>query len=148
MDPQTIQRCTSRGDDEVPELDLMQNMLKYCRILKAVPISDRLKGAMDLVALESVVSGLMHEIQATPDPAGGLYFRHESGNVELPLQDLREIMMRESSGEEAFITLPVEEWARKARQEGMHEILAAFFENLGRLEKVVTFPRLVKDSPR
>ena len=137
--PVWIHRPSSVRRQDIPELDLMQNILRYSRLMQAVPVSRNLRGVIDLVSLETVVDITMRELHS--DSPGHVRFLHHTGDVELPLDDIKSFLDRESAGN--VVELSIDEWARRAGSHGLHPLLVGFFENVVNL-RVVTFPKLVK----
>ncbi|TGJ86271.1 hypothetical protein E0Z10_g2470 [Xylaria hypoxylon] len=138
--PIWIHRPSSIIRDDIPELDLMQNLVKYSRALRAVPILPKLRGMLDLVSRDSVVQSVVERI-------GGLYsgrvqFVHVESSIQVELDNIRDFVG-------ADIQCPIEElspaaWAERAQAEGLHPILVAFFgEHINQMQKEVIYPRLV-----
>ncbi|KAI0013521.1 hypothetical protein F4779DRAFT_640909 [Xylariaceae sp. FL0662B] len=142
--PICIHRPSSvvRNGDTTPELDLMQSLLKYSRLMRAVPQLPNLRGALDLVSLDTVVQSVMREIKEQRYN-GCVRFVHEGGNVQLKLDKLKEFI--EDDGRGNVEELPPAEWAGRARGQGLHDILVTFFENLTGM-RPVTYPRLVSGT--
>ncbi|KAI0799232.1 hypothetical protein GGR55DRAFT_692856 [Xylaria sp. FL0064] len=60
--PIWIHRPSSILRDDIPELDLMQNLIKYSRAMQAVPMLAKLRGFLDLVSRDSVVQSVVENI--------------------------------------------------------------------------------------
>ena len=141
--PVWIHRPSSVRRRDVPELDLMQNILWYSRFMQAVPVSPNLRGVLDLVSLDTVVHSTMQELHSYS--TGQVRFVHHAGDVELPLDDIKAFLDGESGGN--AVELPIDEWARRAGSQGLHQLLIGFFANVINL-RIVTFPKVVKGSSR
>ncbi|RYP10842.1 hypothetical protein DL764_000394 [Monosporascus ibericus] len=139
--PVWIHRPSSVKRADIPDLDLMQNLLKYCKLMHAVPVSTNLRGELDLVTPATVVRSMIGELHNENPGPGWVRFLHQAGNVKLALDDMKTFMERELEG--PVKELPIDQWARKAGELGLHEVLVAFFENVVNL-RVITYPKLIK----
>ena len=128
-------------DDGSQDLDLLQSLLKYSRLMGAVPVSPNLRGALDLVKVENVVGGVLRTVlngMATPPT---VQYLHQTGDFDIPMTGLKAFLDKESGGDCAILSL--REWASRAKSLGLHEVVVAFFEKVEDFG-VMTFPRLVK----
>jgi hybrid polyketide synthase/nonribosomal peptide synthetase ACE1 len=77
--PTYIHRPSSILREDDPGLDIVQNMLKYIEITRAVPKSDILQGYFDIVYLDTVVDGIF---QSLGDVSGQLLtYKNHSGDI-------------------------------------------------------------------
>ncbi|OTA98397.1 hypothetical protein M426DRAFT_17460 [Hypoxylon sp. CI-4A] len=149
--PSSVMRDANASSEQMsaattsPRLDLMQALLKYSRLLRAVPQLPNLHGVLDLVSLDTVVQSVMRGVKDTHQQRNEKRVRyvHESGTVRLDLSKLGPSIAGEGGDE--IEELPPAEWAARAKGIGLHEILAAFFENLTRM-RPVTYPRLANSK--
>lgn len=139
--PVRIHRPSSIVREEISELDIVQNLLKYSRLMNAVPESPNLRGTFDLVSLDTVVGGVLQELRRQPRSSSILYLNH-TGDVQLPLSGLKAFLDEE--GDKNFATLPVGQWTIKARSLGLHVALTALLEKID-LGGPITFPRFTKN---
>lgn len=131
---------TNKGG--APGLDLLQNLLKYSRMMKAVPVSKNLRGALDLISVEHVTEGIVEEaLENCPEAEGMVRYTHQTGDVDLPISGMKEFLERETGG--VIETLPIGEWALKAEAVGLHGAVSAAFTNVED-SGVLAFPRFVK----
>ncbi|KAA6407229.1 MAG: hypothetical protein FRX48_09031 [Lasallia pustulata] len=131
---------TNRGAG--PVLDLLQNLLKYSRVMKAVPVSENLRGALDLISVEHVSEGVVEEVmQNCPDAERMVRYTHQTGDLDLPISGMKDFLERETG--EVIETLPIGAWALKAEAAGLHSAVAAAFKNVEDLG-VLAFPRFVR----
>ncbi|KAI1749320.1 hypothetical protein F4782DRAFT_542299 [Xylaria castorea] len=80
--PIWIYRPSSILRDDIPELDLMQNLIKYSRVIKAVPRLPKLRGFLDLLSRDSVVQSLVENIGG--GYSGRVRFVHVESSVQAP----------------------------------------------------------------
>lgn len=137
--PTSVQRPadeeSSSSDGDAPSLDLISNMLRYCKAANCVPASPNLLGVLNLVPLGRIVESMAHEMSVALAPGAGVRFVNEIGETNIPLDDIKGYIDAQT-GASAEV-LPLGEWARRAGEAGMDAILVAFFENM------VTMPPMV-----
>lgn len=135
-------------------MDLVKNLQNYSRILGAVPsMQSSMHGQMDSVTLEAVVSEILEAARtgATDTDSSGVHYHHEIGGVRFTIQDLgRETDLHDTHSEDVFgrtestsKEIPVNEWATKAEEAGMHPTLVAFLRTFTEHGSIV-FPNLVR----
>lgn len=149
----------TRGDTGAgskPGLELVQNMRHYSTLMRAVPViaATRLKGAFDIVELDTVVDGIMRaalDEENTASDTAGVRFLHHVGGVELPLKDLHMWAPTKEEAEQKDEDIRVEveeidlaEWARRAEALGMHETLVAMLDDLASTQAGIAVPRVTK----
>ncbi|KAF2797429.1 AMP-binding enzyme [Melanomma pulvis-pyrius CBS 109.77] len=138
--PTSVQNGGSPPDDI--NLEVIRNLLKYCKVTNAVPLSQNLRGVMNLVPLECVVESMLREIYVTMEGTKVRYL-HESGDIDIPMANIKSFIDAET-GDDAVV-LPLDEWAKLAAQFGLDPVLVAFFENVVNMPPV-TWQRLVKNK--
>ncbi|RYP43822.1 hypothetical protein DL768_009655 [Monosporascus sp. mg162] len=126
--PVWIHRPSSAKHADIPDLDLMQNLSKYCKFMHAVPVSTNLRGELDLVTPATVVRSIIGQLHDENSAPGWVRFLHQSGNIKLAFDDMKTFMEREL--ERPVKGLAIGEWARKAAELGLHKVLVAFFKNV------------------
>jgi hybrid polyketide synthase/nonribosomal peptide synthetase ACE1 len=138
--PIWIHRPSNILRDDIPELDLMQNLIKYSRVIQAVPIVPKLRGCLDLLSRDSVVQSLVENMGG--GYSGRVRFVHVESSVQVRLDNLKDFIGAE-------MQWPIDEispaaWAKRAQAKGLHPILVAFFgEHVEQMEKEVVYPRLI-----
>ncbi|RAH75492.1 uncharacterized protein BO66DRAFT_467184 [Aspergillus aculeatinus CBS 121060] len=125
--------------DARPMFDLLQNLLRYSRHLKAVPVSTNLKGSLDLVSVQNVARGVVKAVVAQSIDQREVAYSHLTGDFELPIDGLKEYLEGETG--EAFAMLPIREWARRAEGAGLHRAVATVFSRVDELALPLQFPR-------
>lgn len=143
--PSSIVRPPDQISEEVaPVMDLLQNLLKYSRMMKAVPVLKNLSGALDLISVEHVTDGIVEEVMNDCAWAERMVrYTHQTGDLDLPISEMKEYLAGEMG--ETIETLPIREWALKAEAVGLHSAVSAAFKNVESLG-VLAFPKFVKSA--
>lgn len=142
--PVWIHRPSNIAREDIPELDLLQNLLKYSRIMNAVPLCRHVRGALDIVSVSHVAKDILQELDShVTGPAGSVKYLHLSGDLEIPLHELKAFLDKETDGDCAILSMT--EWAQRAKSTGLNALVAAFFENVEATKELVFFPRLVRN---
>ena len=129
-------------------MELLQNLLKYSRLMKAVPSSDKLVGTLDLVSAENVAKGIIsraigaEKVFATVPTA--VIYVHQTGDLRLPISDLRAFL--ETETDTVFDTLDIGEWVERAVALGLHPAVGAAFKRVEDTDGAMIFPSFVKDE--
>ncbi|KAI1746169.1 beta-ketoacyl synthase domain-containing protein [Xylaria scruposa] len=139
------------------QFDLLQSLLHFSRKMRAVPVSDRLRGALDLISLENTAKGIVAEVLTnTPrsQPIQGhsygrdvVTYVHQTGDLNIPLQEMEQYLESECSGQIQYEKLSIREWAARAEKEGLHTAVATVFANAEGLGSL-SFPIFVKAGRR
>ncbi|KAI1176375.1 beta-ketoacyl synthase domain-containing protein [Nemania sp. FL0916] len=135
------------------QFDLLQSLLHFSRKMRAVPISDRLRGSLDLISLENAARNITADVltntprqqqlqghEATP---GVVTYVHQTGDLDIPLHEMEQYLEKESGGQARYDRLPIREWAARAESQGLHTVVAAVFTNAETLGSLA-FPTFVK----
>ncbi|PYI00038.1 beta-ketoacyl synthase domain-containing protein [Aspergillus ellipticus CBS 707.79] len=129
---------------EKPMFDLLQNLLRFSRRLRAVPMSTNLQGSLDLVSVDNVTRGIVNAVMTPRQITWGntgnakVVYAHLTGDLDLPIAGLKDYLEKETG--ERFITIPIAEWARRAEEMGLHRAVTTAFANVERMG-VLRFPR-------
>ncbi|KAJ4361128.1 uncharacterized protein N0V89_001697 [Didymosphaeria variabile] len=144
--PTSVQRGASTSRAETNNLDVVSNLLEYCKLANAVPVSPNLRGFINLTRLDDVVASMMAEIHVTI-PHNQEYcpvrYLHERGDIDIPFDDIKSFIDA-ATGRDAE-KLALHEWARRVAKLGMDSVLVAYFETVCRAPPVV-WQRLLKKS--
>lgn len=124
--PVWIYRPSSIIGEDAPSMDVMHNTLKYSRAMKAVPDLTGWKGYFDFIAVDTVATEIVSEVLSHKQPAAGKapQYIHESGEVVVPVHDIKSYLEREEGG--AFGVLEMGDWTEAAGRLGLDELVAAF----------------------
>lgn len=137
-------------------LEFVENLRRYSSLLRAVPaapaIADKrvsINGAFDVVPLSDVVKEMVDSLRRSLTDVREervvkeMRFFHHIGGVELPLNDVRNLVAKNKHGKD-IREMDVVEWARKAGELGMHPTMVALFESLAAAEGRLVLPRLAR----
>lgn len=135
--PTSVQRAADDdgSDNKSPSLDLISNMLRYCKAANSVPVSSNLLGVLNLVPLERIVESMLHEMSVAVAPGDGVRFVSEIGETDIPLDNIKSYIDAHTGASAEVLHLDA--WARRASEAGMDPILVAFFENMVNMPPVV-----------
>jgi hybrid polyketide synthase/nonribosomal peptide synthetase ACE1 len=135
------------------QFDLLQSLLHFSHKMRAVPISDRMRGALDLISLENVARNItadvltnvprQQQIQGHNSLHGVVTYVHQTGDLVIPLQEMEKYLEEKSSDRTRYERLPIGEWAARAEREGLHAAVAATFANAESLGSL-SFPTFIK----
>ena len=142
--PSGITRSSGLLGEDATEMELLQNLFKYSRLLRATPASEKLKGALDLVSVESVAEGIVAMALEMGSPSYGtkVTYVHQTGGFCLPIEGIKSFLEAETG--EKFETLDIREWADRAVEVGLNIIVAAAFKNVESMQRPMVFPEFVK----
>lgn len=140
-----IHRPTSITGDDVPATDIVQNTLKYSRLMKAVPDLRGWSGYFDFVGVDSVAKGIVgvvlnHEL--TAEKFEQPKYVHHCGEDVVEVKDMKAFVERQVGGE--VRTLGWSDWIESARRLGLNELVATFMATLQKKEGTLLMPRLLK----
>lgn len=138
-----IHRPTSITGTDAPAMDAVANLLEYCLRLRCVPSLQGVLGAFDFIPVENVASGVLAELKERSSRGCVRYVHHCSDRKVLPDQ-LREYLETTYGGDFASISLV--DWIAKARETGLSDLIASFFESVVGKEDEISFPVLLKES--
>ena len=136
--PVWIHRPSSITGEEVPALDIVHSVLRYSKIMKAVPDLGGSSGAFDFIHVDTVAReivasctvGREEEEETTSegenkvDCGGTLKYVHHSGEEIVPVDQLKGYL--ESSAGGSFKVLSIKEWVATAMEKGLDEVLGSF----------------------
>ena len=157
--PSTIVREGADAEGEKAKLDWMNGLMRYVKELRAVPEVKYLRGALDMVFVQSVCETIGRCVLDGADHSeakeGELRYVHEVGDVVVPLDRMQDLLkielefkayssgtLKEGDASECAV-LPMAEWIAKAVALGLHPAVAALIEGMDGANKP-HFPRLIK----
>lgn len=145
--PSTIVREGEDARGSKASKDWVNVLLQYVRLLKAAPKVQHIRGALDLVYVQSVCSDLVGHVLQGPDAGAGPTVRyvHEVGDVVIELDRLHEIGVDKARGNKVFDIVPMNEWIDRAIAAGMHGGVAALIEAMD-VPDTPDYPRIQKGS--
>lgn len=142
--PSSITHPSGLLGENASEMEFLQNLFKYSRLLKAVPSSDKLQGVIDLVSAENVAQGIVASALGGNRSPGSqsVTYIHQTGDFRLPISGMKDFL--ESETKETFETINISEWADRATGLGLHPAVAAAFKHVEELKSAMVFPAFVK----
>ncbi|KAH8422536.1 uncharacterized protein LDX57_000290 [Aspergillus melleus] len=112
-----IHRPTTLVGKGVPSTDLLDNVLHFSRLLKAVPQFDSFDGVIDMISVEDVARNIVLSTRKEADTG----MSHYSG-TQVPLSDLAECI---SETAEPLKSLEMSEWVHQATAVGLDSQVAS-----------------------
>lgn len=170
--PSTILRETGTRDAEEArsQLDWVNSLLQYARDLKAIPaIENNIRGALDLVLVDSVCKGILREVfDDDVELQGHVRYVHEVGDIVVPLNGMESseyfLMTNgvykvngdvlehgglngavKKPAKKSLDILPMQMWLRKATAAGMHPAVAELIRAMD-APGASAYPKLQKKS--
>jgi len=139
--PVWIHRPSNITGDGAPPMDIMQNVMKYSRILRAVPDLTGWTGFLDFVNVQTVAKSIAdHVILHKRSRLQGVEYVHHCGDSVVPLTDIKEFFTKTTGYE--FRMLPMREWVKNAQKNGMHELVGGYLNTIGVAGDLPQMPRL------
>jgi len=137
--PLVIHRPSSITGPGASETDVMSSLLKYSKILHAIPKSDYIKGYFDFISLNNVADEIIELVQRGIEDVGARYV-FESGEVQIAVEGMKSSLEMQTG--EDFVELGIPEWIRRAEILGLNGMVAAFLQSASTQGLLMT--RLVK----
>lgn len=140
--PSTIIREGEDAESTRARLDWVNCLLQYIGILNTAPRVEHIRGALDLIHVQSVCELLVGQMLKGPRSDGAVSYVHQVGDIVMPLDQLHKI--GEKTGRVPGV-LPMAEWVSKAVAAGMHPGVAALIEAMD-TAGTPDYPRLQRGS--
>lgn len=137
-----IHRPTSITGTDAPAMDVVANLLEYSLRLRCVLSLQGVLGAFDFSPVEKVASGVLAKLGEHPSRERIRYVHHCSDEKILPDQ-LKEYLEKTHGGD--FVSAPLVDWIAKARETGMPDLIASYFESVVGKENEISSPVLFKE---
>ena len=130
--PVWIHRPSSITGEGVGDLDVMSNMLKFGRMMKAAPDTIGWKGSLDFISVEQAAKSILKEVVgengtgklAAARSSTPLRYVHQSGELVMPVGDMQRFLEAESRT--SFETLSLRAWIDKAVKYGLNSLVAEY----------------------
>ncbi|KAI0153284.1 hypothetical protein GGR57DRAFT_150523 [Xylariaceae sp. FL1272] len=147
--PVFIHRPSNIARPDVLSLDLFRSLLQFSSRMGIVPVSEKLRGVLNLVPVEDCACGILAEVLSSSRTGAqhlyeGIQYRHQIGELNLTFEDLQSYVA-ESSGRsvEEITSVPLARWAELAVEAGLQPAVASFF-TAAESGGVVRYPLLLK----
>lgn len=138
--PLVIHRPSSITGPGAPETDVMSSLLKYSKMLHAIPKSDYIKGYFDFISLEKAAYEIVNSVQQGIEDVGARYV-FESGELQIESEGMKKSMEIQTG--ESFVELSILDWVKRAEILGLNNMVAAFLNGVTTQGLLLT--KLVKD---
>ncbi|KAF3392622.1 Polyketide synthase-nonribosomal peptide synthetase [Penicillium rolfsii] len=145
--PVWIHRPSSVTGSDAPELDLMSNVLRYCRSTKKIPHSEAWNGAFDFISVESAAAQIIEVVRSSGAASvadKGTSFVYESGEMVFGQNEIQTTMEAEAG--QRFEIVPLADWIDAAEAAGMSALLGVYLRQAA--DSQILLPRLVKSSEK
>ncbi|KAL2280264.1 hypothetical protein FJTKL_12713 [Diaporthe vaccinii] len=124
-----IHRPSNITGDDVPALDIVHSVLRFSKLLRAVPSLKGSTGAFDFIHVDSVAKDIAWHVLTSRDekgatPAAPLCYVHHSGEEVVPVDQLRNYIAASVAG--PVKTLSLKDWVASAVEQGLDEVVASF----------------------
>ncbi|KAI4118131.1 MAG: hypothetical protein LQ345_001755 [Seirophora villosa] len=111
--PSSITRSTSFLSEDAIQIELLQNLLKYSRLMRAIIVSPKLQGELDLVSAENVASGIVGKAiegqECLHNMPARVTYVHQTRDLCLPISDMKVFLEMETKASQPFEVLSIGE---------------------------------------
>ncbi|KAF5131135.1 Polyketide synthase-nonribosomal peptide synthetase [Metarhizium anisopliae] len=139
--PVCIHRPSSITGPAASDLDVVNSVIKFSRQLKAVPTSSRWRGSLDFISVENAAKGIAQVVTGSHQETK-LKYLHHSGDVIIPIDQLRQHMQEEDGIE--YRELSLSHWTELAVGLEMNVLIAAYLAAIDEMDLAVVFQKLIK----
>ena len=129
------------------DTDVMVAVVRFSKMMKAVPVSKRWRGVLDFVAVERAAEGVLCAVRDGGGEGGGeglVRFLHHCGERVVPVQGMKEFLEAEDGVQ--YRTVSLREWIGMATAEGMDVLVATYLGALDEADEDVVFQSYVKGT--
>jgi hybrid polyketide synthase/nonribosomal peptide synthetase ACE1 len=132
--PVCIHRPSGIIGPGAPETDIINSFLYFSRKMRIIPEISNLRDVLDLVDVGVVATNIVNTVIGRSEPLSdtttsspfGIRYIHESGQLVLPIQCLKQYLEKEQGFE--FQTVSRREWVQAARSHGLNEAVVEYLE--------------------
>lgn len=155
-----VHRACAVTGDRAPSEDALNALLRYSKLVRAVPQFENFKGFFDFRDVREVANEITEEAlgdpggkpgdaaainaataeSSTSPAAASLRFMHHSSGVKVPVREFRQRM--ELIHGCPFKELGVAEWIDRARELGIEVLITTYLEALVEKKETISFPYL------
>lgn len=143
----SIHRPAVVVSDQAPNSDALNAILRFSISMRCVPRLDKLKGYIDLVPLDKVISELseaaINLAKDLCDDTSSIQFKHHSSGVKVPAIKLRQHL--EAMHDVQFEELELRQWMDRAAEAGMDPLITAYMEGILENDAPIVFPYMGED---
>lgn len=148
--------CAPTGD-KAPSEDALNALLRFSRLMHAVPQFENFQGFLDFHPVQEVAGGIVRAALTSPERRGeltglstirlspspsipSLVFVHHTSGVKVPVRELGLRLKQIYQCE--FENVTISEWLKRARQFGLDVVISSFLEAMVEKKETITFPYL------
>ncbi|KAK1983037.1 hypothetical protein LZ30DRAFT_789484 [Colletotrichum cereale] len=124
--PVWVHRPSNIHRFEDPQFDLFQNLLRYSRLLQAVPKFSSMQGHLNLVEVVDVAHGICDDI--FNDSNLEVNYRHQKGTINLSMDKLADFISDQTKS--SVEVLDVHTWSARAESHGLSETVSEWFKKV------------------
>lgn len=132
-------------NEEHNQDELLLSILHFSKKIRAMSETHLIQGTLDLVSIQNVSRNIVKDVlENNPRTPNGLSYVHQTGDIVIPLDQMKEYIKRESE-EPLPVVEKLTEWAERAELVGLQSSLANVLKNADQLGILqVHIPRLVR----
>lgn len=138
--PVSIHRHCAIVGDEAPIEDALNALLRYSKLIKAVPRVSSLNvgGYFDFLPVTVVANSFAEYVISAQQSHSGVTFKHYSSGVKVPPTDFASCMQK--TYEDEFRELDLDDWIEQARKEGIEELIVLYLQAIVEKDQRIAFP--------
>ncbi|PCD25242.1 hypothetical protein AU210_014350 [Fusarium oxysporum f. sp. radicis-cucumerinum] len=138
--PVSIHRHCAIVGDEAPIEDALNALLRYSKLVNAVPRVSSLNvgGYFDFLPVADVADSFAEFVVSSQGTHSGVAFKHYSSSVKVPPAEFATYMQETYRGE--FRELDLDDWIEQARKEGIEELIVLYLQAIVEKGQRIIFP--------
>ncbi|KAI3576482.1 putative hybrid PKS-NRPS enzyme [Fusarium oxysporum f. sp. albedinis] len=138
--PVSIHRHCAIVGDEAPIEDALNALLRYSKLVNAVPRVSSLNvgGYFDFLPVADVADSFAEFVVSSQGTHSGVAFKHYSSSVKVPPAEFASYMQETYRGE--FRELDLDDWIEQARKEGIEELIVLYLQAIVEKGQRIIFP--------
>nr|ALQ32946.1 putative polyketide synthase [Fusarium sacchari] len=138
--PVSVHRHCAIVGDEAPIEDALNALLRYSKLIKAVPRVSSLNvgGYFDFLPVTNVANSFAEFAISSQQSHSGVTFKHYSSGVKVPPTEFASYMQK--TYEDEFRELDLDDWIEQARKEGVEELIVLYLQAIVEKGQRITFP--------
>ncbi|KAI1173277.1 lovastatin nonaketide synthase [Nemania sp. FL0916] len=138
--PVAIHRICSVVGAQAPPDDALNSVIHYSRLMRRVPSIPQARGFFDFKDVEVIARDIVSDIRARTSHMPTILFRHHSGGVKVPFQELAQRMESLYGGH--YETLSLNDWIESAQAIGLENLVVSYLKANVAGATDLTFPYL------
>ncbi|KAL4795761.1 putative hybrid NRPS/PKS enzyme [Aspergillus venezuelensis] len=138
--PVVFHRPSSLTGVGAPSTDMMTAVLRYSKIMFAVPRTELIRGYFDFISVDRAATEIVQGVVAGND-AEGIHYQYQSGEVQIHSDRIQQALEQQTG--ETFTALDMEEWVMRAELLGMDSMVGHLLK--GSKNQGLMMTRLMKE---